>query len=78
MPIPYPTFRTEISPSGNIQRHKSGCRANIGNIMQKKGNRNNRSGMLPGSHSYAGKNTTEIFGIRNCGVLKRKKLAYDI
>ena len=36
MPIPYPTFCTKISPSGNLQRYKSGCGANIRNIMQKK------------------------------------------
>lgn len=65
---------TKISPPGNLQRHKSGCRTNTWSIMQKKRNRNNRSRMLSGSHPYDGKDITEIFGIRNCRVLKRKKV----
>ena len=37
---------TKISPSGNLQRYKSGCGANIRNIMQKKRDRNYRGRML--------------------------------
>ena len=39
-------FCTKISPSGNLQRYKSGCGANIRNIMQKKRDRNYRGRML--------------------------------
>ena len=71
-------FCTKISPSGNLQRHKSRCGTNTGDIMQKKRDRNYRSRMLQRSYPYAGKNSTKIFSIRNSGVLERKKFANDI
>lgn len=71
-------FCTEISPSGNLQRHKSRCRTDTGNIMQKKRNRNYRSGMLQRSYTYAGTYSTEVFCVRNSRILKRKKFVNDI
>ena len=46
--------------------------------MSPEGDRNHRGRMLPRSYPYAGENTTEIFCIRNSGVLKGKKFANDI
>ena len=78
MPIPYPTFCTEIPQTGNLQTDKGRCRSDIRNIVQKKRDRNHRSRMLSGSHPYAGKDATEVFRIRNCGIFEREKFAYDL
>ena len=78
MPIPYPTFCTEIPQTGNLQTDKGRCRSDIRNIVQKKRDRNHRSRMLFKPYSYAGKDSVEVFRIRNSGLLKRKKLANDI
>ena len=47
----------EISQADNLQANKSGYRTDIGNFMQKKRDRDNRSRMLPGSYPYAGKDS---------------------
>ena len=52
---------------------KSGCGANIRNIMQKKRDRNYRGRMLQWSYPYADKNSTEIFRVRNSGIFEREK-----
>ena len=78
MPIPYPTFCTEIPQTGNLQTNKSRCGADIGNAMQKERNRNHRSRMLPRSYPHAGKDTAEVFCIRNRGVFEGEKFAHDI
>ena len=46
--------------------------------MQKKRNRNNRSRVLSGSYTYAGKHSTQIFSIRGGGVSQGKKFTHDI
>ena len=53
-------------------------KADIRNIMQKKRYRNNRSGMLPGSHPHVSKDTAKVFCIRSGGVFERKKFTDDI
>ena len=58
--------------------NKSGCWTNTWYIMQKKRNRNYRSRMLPGSYSYAGQDSTEVFSFRSSRVFERKEFAYDI
>lgn len=78
MPIPYPTFCAEVSQTGHIQRNKSGCRANIGNIMQEKRNRKYRSTMHARPHPYAGTDSPEIFGIRNSRIFKREIESDDL
>ena len=78
MPIPYPTFCTEIPQTGNLQTDKGRCRSDIRNIVQKKRDRNHRSRMLPRSYPYAGKDTAEVFCIRNRGIFEGEKFAHDI
>jgi hypothetical protein len=46
--------------------------------MQKERNRDNRSGVHAGSCTYVGKHSTKVLGIRDSGILKRKKFAHDI
>ena len=46
--------------------------------MQKKGDRDYRSRMHARSYPHAGEDTTEIFGIRNCGISEREKFTHDI
>ena len=71
-------FCTEIPQTGNLQTNKSRCGADIGNAMQKERNRNHRSRMLPRPYPYAGKDTAEVFRIRNRGIFEREKFAHDI
>ena len=72
------SFCTEIPQTGNLQTNKSRCGADIGNAMQKERNRNHRSRMLPRSYPHAGKDTAEVFCIRNRGVFEGEKFAHDI
>ena len=58
--------------------YEYGCRNDTRNIMQKKRDRNHRSRSMPGSHTYARKNTAEIFSIRSDGISQREKFANDI
>lgn len=69
---------TKISKAGDIQRYQSGYRSDIGIVMPQKGSRDYRSRMLSGTYSYAGEDTAQIFGIRNCRIPERKKFPYDI
>ena len=71
-------FCTEIPQTGNLQTNKSRCGADIGNTMQKVRNKNHRSRMLPRSYPYAGKDTAEVFCIRNRGIFEGEKFAHDI
>lgn len=46
--------------------------------MPQEGNRDHRGRVMSGSYTYAGKDTAQIFGIRNSRISERKKLPYDI
>lgn len=46
--------------------------------MPQKGNRDHRGRMLSRSYPYAGKDTAQIFGIRNSRIPEGKKFPYDI
>lgn len=68
----------QISSSGNIQRCQSRCRADTGNIVQEKRNRNNRGTVHARPCTYADTNSTEILSVRNNGIFKGEKFAHDI
>ena len=78
MPIPYPTFCTEIPQTGNLQTNKSRCGADIGNAMQMESTRNHRSSMLHRSYPHAGKDTAEVCSISTRGVVAVEKLSHYI
>lgn len=69
---------TKIPETSNLQRHKSRCGSDTGNIMQEKRDRNNRSRMYARSCTHASKDSTKIFGVRNSGVSEREKFTNDI
>ncbi len=71
-------FAPQISSSGNIQRCQSRCRADTGNIVQEKRNRNNRGTVHARPCTYADTNSTEILSVRNNGIFKGEKFAHDI
>ena len=69
---------TKISASGNLQRYKGRCGPDIGNVVQKKRNRDHRSGMLPGPYPHASQNPAKIFRVGNSGVFEREEFPHDI
>ena len=69
---------TKVQETDYVQTDQSGRRTDSGNTIPKKGDRNNRGRSVPGSHPYAHPDTTQIFGIRNNGIFKRKKIVNDL
>ena len=72
------SFCAKIQKAGNLKTDQSRCRTDSGNTMQKKRNWDHRGRSLPGSHTYACKNTTKIFCIRNHGIFEREKFSHDL
>ena len=71
--IPF-SICTKIPQTSNIWKYKGGRRKDITRTLREKRNNDHRSRMLPGSCTYAGRDTAEIQCIRDHGIPERKKL----
>ena len=69
---------TKISQAGNVWKNKSGYRANIAKVMRAKRSRNNRSSVMPISHSYDSEYSTQFKYNAIHRVSKREKQLDDI
>ena len=78
MSVLYPTIRTKISETDNLQTDTGRCRRNTGVIMPKERNRNNRGRMLSRPYPYARENSTKVFSIRNSRISQREECSHDI
>ena len=77
MPVPY-SIRSEITEERDIWKNQGRHRPNTQKAMRAKGGRNTGSGGMSGSHTHAGKHTTEYKCSAVYGVLKREKQSDDI
>ena len=65
--IPY-SICAEISSKSFLWTEAARNRGNIKNIVRMEESKHHRGGSVPGSHPYAGRDTSKVFGVELYGV----------